>query len=95
MCCKDKYCKFNMSFYVSFDVIRKASNHIRISRSDGRRSVDIDASALLPGGRYRLCIDMDGPGNSEVAHYETLQESSKSLACFFLSLFVVISVIQM
>ncbi len=88
-------CKFNMSF----DVIRKASNHIRtltrISRSDGRRSVDIDASALLPGGRYRLCIDMDGPGNSEVAHHETLQESSKSLACFFLSLNVVISVIQM
>ena len=27
---------------------------------DPFRSVDIDASALRPGGRYRLCIDIDG-----------------------------------
>ena len=27
------------------------------------RSVTIDASQLRPGGRYRLCIDMDGSGN--------------------------------
>ena len=26
------------------------------------RSVEIDASDLHPGGRYRLCIDMDGSG---------------------------------
>ena len=32
-------------------------NPLRSLRS---RSVDIDASALRPGGRYRLCIDIDG-----------------------------------
>lgn len=29
------------------------------------RSVDIDASALRPGGRYRLCIDIDGSDSQQ------------------------------